>query len=404
MSASELHDCEAVHGYVSRICFKNGPPRRIGAELEFLLAGADVREPVPLTRVRAAFLQAPPFPGGSSLTFEPGGQVELSSPAATGLTALVADLRSDVDQLLEVLAEARLTVLDTAVDPHRPPLRQLTSRRYDAMEAYFDQLEPATPVAERVGRAMMASTAAIQLNLDVGMDVTERWRLLHDLGPVLVAAFANSPTRLGRATGWKSSRQQIWQTLDPTHTRPPAGADPVGAFAELALDAPVMMLRHQARPWLPGPGFTFREWVLSAPRNGRSGPTEDDLAYHLTTLFPPVRPRGWFEVRYVDAQPLEWWPVPVAVLGALLDDPVAASLAAEAAAPAHGRWEEAGRCGLEDPVLRRAAQRCFAIAIESLARHNPLLVGLVARFAETHTEQGRCPADLASAPNREAVG
>ena len=33
-----LDDAEAVHGYVSRVCFKKGPPTRIGAELEFLLA------------------------------------------------------------------------------------------------------------------------------------------------------------------------------------------------------------------------------------------------------------------------------------------------------------------------------------------------------------------------------
>ena len=49
-------------------------------------------------------------------------------------------------------------------------------------------------------------------------------------------------------------------------------------------------------------------------------PDAEDLSTHLTTLFPPVRPRGWFEVRYLDAQPWPWWPVPMAVLHALLDD------------------------------------------------------------------------------------
>ncbi len=399
MSASELHDCEAVHGYISGICFKTGPPSLIGAELEFLTVGADPRTHVPLSRVRAAFLKAPPFPGGSSLTFEPGGQVELSSQAADNLTGLVEVLQSDVDHLLAVLAGAGLTVLDSAVDPERPPIRQLVSPRYDAMESYFDALEQGVPVPERVGRAMMASTAATQLNVDAGTAPAERWQLLHDLGPVLIAAFANSPTRLGRPTGWKSSRQQVWQHLDPSRTSAPLDGDPVAAFTEYALDAPVMMLRHPTQEWRTAPGFTFREWVLSG-----AGPTEDDLAYHLTTLFPPVRPRGWFEVRYLDTQPLQWWPVPIAVLGALLDDGTAESLTAEACEPARGRWLEAARSGLEDPVLLRAAQQCFAIALESLGRSDPLLVDVVTSFGEQFVERGLCPADQQPSPNREAVG
>ncbi|HSV40097.1 MAG TPA: ergothioneine biosynthesis glutamate--cysteine ligase EgtA [Nocardioidaceae bacterium] len=379
MSAEDLHDCESVHGYISRICFKNGPPMRIGAELEFILAGADTRSPVSLPHLRAALQQAPPFPGGSSLTFEPGGQVELSSPAATGLTSLMTSLQADVDQLLLGLAASGLRIVDAAVDPCRPPLRQLVSRRYDAMEAYFDSLEPGVPVSERTGRAMMTTTAATQLNLDVGSTAAHRWRLLHDLGPVLIAAFANSPTRAGRPTGWKSSRQQIWQTLDPARTAPPAGEDPIPAWSDFALDAPVMMQ--------PARG-TFRDWVLSG-----DPPSTDDLDVHLSTLFPPVRPRGWFEVRYLDAQPLRWWPVPIAVLGSLVDDPVAADLATEAAAPARDRWRSAARIGLADPVLGDAARRCFTIALESLERHDPLLVELVARFAEEYTQRDRCPAD-----------
>jgi glutamate--cysteine ligase len=377
-----------VHGYVERICFKNGPPARVGAELEFLLAGADPRKPVSLAQVRNIFRQALPFPGGSSITFEPGGQVELSSPPATSLTALTSALQADVDHLVATVRAAGLSVLETAVDPHRTPRRQVASPRYDAMEAYFDQLEADRDPVDRLGRAMMTATAATQVNVDAGTDVAQRWRLLHDLGPTLVAAFANSPTRLGRSTGWKSSRQEIWQRLDPARTAAPRGPDPVDAFAELALDAPVMMLRHPTGPWRPAPGFTFRDWVLSG-----AGPTEDDLAYHLTTLFPPVRPRGWFEVRYLDAQPLRWWPVPVAVLRSLLDDPLAAGLAAEAAEPARGRWAEAGRLGLGDPVLRRAAKRCFTIAVDALGRHDPVLVDVVSRFAEQYVQRGLSPAD-----------
>ena len=54
---------------------------------------------------------------------------------------------------------------------------------------------------------MMRSTAAIQVNLDLGHgdEVERRWRAAHELGPVLAAAFANSPFGGTGPTGWHQS-------------------------------------------------------------------------------------------------------------------------------------------------------------------------------------------------------
>ncbi len=52
---------------------------------------------------------------------------------------------------------------------------------------------------------MMCGTASVQVCLDARDDskgqsgYRARWRLLHEIGPVLVAAFANSPLRVGAA-------------------------------------------------------------------------------------------------------------------------------------------------------------------------------------------------------------
>ena len=125
--------------------------------------------------------------------------------------------------------------------------------RYAAMEAFFDRGGP-------WGRQMMCATASVQVCLDAGDDCDGptgyrwRWRLLHAIGPVLVAAFANSPLRDGRPTGWESSRQQVWTRMDPGRTRPPplAGdADLPAAWAAYALDAQVMCVR--GRTPLTGP-------------------------------------------------------------------------------------------------------------------------------------------------------
>ena len=111
---------------------------------------------------------------------------------------------------------------------------------------------------------------------------------------------------------------------------------------------------------------------------------------HLTTLFPPVRLRGYLELRYLDMTAPRWWPAIAAVATTLMDDPVAADLATEATERTAQRWTEAARDGLGDAVLAESARRCLAIAAERV----PAGLGpAVADLAEL-IESGRCPGDL----------
>ncbi len=400
----QVDSCESVHGYVAAICFKTGPPVMVGAELEWLVvAPSNPLRPVPIALLRDLLDRAGPLPGGSRITFEPGGQLELSSAPFPGVTACWKGLQSDIGHVEAALAPAGLVLLGTAIDPYRPPARQLTDRRYSAMEAYFDRRGPE-------GRMMMCSTASVQVNLDAGVDaadIARRWDLLCALGPTFVAAFANSPRYAGHETGWKSTRQAVWQRIDASRTSCPRGPDPTTAWADYALDAPVMLQRDRTGRWVTDPGLTFRQWVDG--NGSRPRPTLEDLDYHLTTLFPPVRPRGWFEVRYVDAQPKELWPVPVAVLSALLDDPAAGDRVLAEVEPVAHSWLEAARFGLRHPPIVTAARRCFEIALESLASAgaDPDLTRLVETYHHRYVDRGRCPADdppkpLVRLPEKEA--
>ncbi|MET9021490.1 ergothioneine biosynthesis glutamate--cysteine ligase EgtA [Actinopolymorpha sp. NPDC004070] len=390
---AEVASCDSVHGHIGRICFKTGPPTTVGTEIEWLVVSPDhPRELVPLDLLRTTLDQAGPPPGGSTVTFEPGGQVELSSAPARGVAACWSTLKSDIDHLREALATLDLRLLWTAIDPFREPRRQLSHPRYDAMEAYFDRRGPE-------GRLMMCSTASVQVNLDAGTDaadIARRWRILHAIGPAMVAAFANSPLFAGRQTGWKSARQAVWQRLDPRRTRSPHGPDPVAAWADYALDAPLMMRRDGER-WHSDPGFTFRQWLHLRTDDGH---VLNDLDYHLTTLFPPVRPRGWFEIRYLDVVPAAYWPVPMAVLTALVDDPRAGERALAATAPVVEAWWNAARDGLDHPGLAHAARCCFEAALEALHRQGAerALVNLVDDYRLRYVDRGRCPADDGTDP------
>ncbi len=155
--------------------------------------------------------------------------------------------------------------------------------------------------------------------------------------------------------------------------------------------------RREWGRWEVPRGVTFADW-LSGTLPGR--PSTADLDYHLSTLFPPVRPQGYLEVRYLDTQPVGQWRVPVAVLAALLAEPAVTAAAREACAPAVGRWLQAARLGLRDDPLATAAIAVFELACQALPTLGAPAEAqrLVEEITEHRVRRGRCPADdLASA-------
>ncbi|MBD9722425.1 ergothioneine biosynthesis glutamate--cysteine ligase EgtA [Streptomyces caniscabiei] len=392
-----------VEALVRGICFKTGPPRTLGVELEWHVHELrDPRLPATPARLEAAYAALRDLTLNSSLTVEPGGQLELSSAPAGSLMECVGSVSADLTAVRATLREAGLGISGHGHEPWHPPTRYLHEPRYDAMEIYLDRFGPE-------GRAMMCSSASVQVCLDAGYEEPgplghrRRWWLSHQLGAVLVAAFAHSPLARGEVTGWRSTRQALWAAMDPGRTDAPSlDGDPRTAWARLVLDAPVMCVRADEGPWgVPG-AMTFREWTRSD-----TPPSRADLDYHMTTLFPPVRPRGHLEFRMIDAQPGEdGWIVPLAVTAALFEDPQAAETAyrtvkplAERAgsrpAPRNPLWEAAARDGLADPELREAAVVCFAAAAEALPRlgASPEVLDAVVAYTDRHVARGRCPAD-----------
>jgi glutamate--cysteine ligase len=362
---------EEAEAYVAMVCFKHGPPDRIGVELEWTVHHRDHADrPLDLSLLAGALRDhAPPTvaPGtphvplahGSQVTVEPGGQVEISSPPRTSVGRLLADVESDITELDCLLETAGLRRGESGIDAHRRPSRLLEVPRYAAMQQFLDGRGP-------WGRAMMCSTASTQVCLDAGqlVDVPLRWSALHSIGPALVALFANSAVVEGRRTGWASNRLRATLGTCPPFTHPvPTGEDPVGPWVDRVLAAPVMCVRRTSSHWAPDRPMSFGAWVGGA---GESPPTYDDLDYHLSTLFPPVRPRGYIEVRYLDAQPTESWHQPALLLAALLSSREVAERACELTEMCAARWLTAARRGLEDDTLRSAARRLVELAADHL--------------------------------------
>ena len=372
----------------------------VGLEIETHLVDLDsVAERVPWDRVDPMLDVVRAATGTSAVTLEPGAQLELSGRPAADITTTVAELTADGERARQVLAGLRLGVAPAGADPLRPSRRVNPRSRYRAMERHF-----AATGRAAAGAVMMNSTAAIQVNLQAGPRCgwPERVARAHRLGPTLVAISASSPWLHRRPTGWKSARQRAWAGLDARACGPVPGCvaptpglddtlDPAAAWASYALRAPVSFVRVRENDALAVCGsIPFEQWVRGTVRLGGRAPTAADLAVHMTTLFPPVRLRGYLELRYLDMTGSRWWPAVAAVATTLMDDPVAADLATEATERTTELWTEAARDGLGHATLADSARRCLDIAASRVPAE---LVPAVADLAEL-VQSGRCPGDL----------
>jgi glutamate--cysteine ligase len=286
---------------------------------------------------------------GAYISFEPGGQIEISTAPKPTASEGIDSTQSLVKTLRDAMSNAGIELLARGVDPFNTidavPL-QLQRERYADMTRYFDSVGPS-------GVQMMRQTAALQINLERGEDPKSRWRLVNSLAPIVVALFANSRQYARKPTGWASYRAHLWRTLDPSRTGiiyDEAGH--VERYLRFALDAIAMRGG--------GPGYrAFREWILEPAIN------RDDWLFHLSTLFPEVRPKEFFELRSADTIEPDALAAPVVfVTGLVYDDECARRVSELIGAPSEKLLERAGRLGLADPEIRRITSRLVVLALE----------------------------------------
>ena len=352
-------DRDAAYAQIAAACVVPCRTSRVGLELEFHLVDLDAPEVRPTwERVSDAVLPGPVLPGLSRLTVEPGGQLELSAPPAPDLGTAIARVRADERALRLHCAQRRLGLLAWGGDPVRPAERIHPGQRYVAMEQHY-----AAHGHADAGIRMMTSTASLQVNVDVGDGETggDCWAVLGLIAPLLTALSACSPQLAGERSGWASMRQQTWEGLDARRTGSvDADADLADAWTAYALAAPVMMVAdHEGGATPVHDDVSFGRWLDEPSLLGRA-PTAADLGHHLTTLFPPMRPRGFVEMRCLDATDARWWPGLVAVAGLVQHEDARANVTAICADLPD--VPTAAREGLRHDALRRAAADVIDLA------------------------------------------
>jgi glutamate--cysteine ligase len=381
--------------------------RRIGAEVEVIPVDARSGRPLPLEsragtstleilrragsaagwcERRSAKANVPEvvLPDGGRITFEPGGQIEISSAPNASLSALVGRLRHTIATIAEATPPG-VELLSIGIDPSTPVeevIPQLDAERYRRMLRYFDRIGPS-------GARMMRQTASFQVCVDGGDAPEKTWRALNALAPYVVAMFASSPRYEGRETGHRSYRAHVWRTLDPRRTGLLGlGHDAVEEYLQFALDAPAFLM-----PDVDGSSACFGEWLASGEAS------LNDWCVHLSTLFPEVRPRGYFELRSADVVSPAWYAVPLVFVAGLVYHRPSLDAALDLLGPPdRDLLVRGGRDGLADPVLGATAPVLCDVALEGCAALGADFVEAAdveraAEYFERYTRRGRSPAD-----------
>lgn len=391
-------------------CFapSDSESRIIGAELElipsFRTSGA--RVPAQSAEVSsAAFIRRvaaesgwteeslgrdPPYWtfGAGSLTFEPGGQIELASAPYESASGLIEALHGAVKKLRAAADKFDIELNAIGIEPKLPissvPL-QLRRDRYSRMTDYFSSLGP-------WGVVMMRQTASIQINVDRGKKPRDRWRLLNALAPCLSAIFANSPLYEGKSTGHRSFRAHVWRSLDSDRTGIPLSTDePERRYLEFALNARVMLSGETDYP-------TFRELL------GRGKATMEIWRAHLTTLFPEIRPRDYFEIRSIDSIDVDKIPAAIALIaGIVYDSESSAAAMSLFADPDLASLVTAGSDGLDNSAILETSIALADLALRGCRRLGDSYISfnhfvLAADFFDRYTRKGLSPCDDLASP------
>ncbi|HIP08859.1 MAG TPA: glutamate--cysteine ligase [Rhodospirillales bacterium] len=245
-------------------------------------------------------------PDNSSISLEPGGQIELSGAPLETIHQTCGELTNHLEQVKEVAGELDVGFLGLGYIPKwtLKDINWMPKDRYKIMREYMLK-------KGNLGHHMMLATCTVQVNLDFSSEshMVRMFRTALALQPVATALWANSPFREGSKNGYLSFRSHIWNDTDPDRTGilPFVFEDGFGfeRYVDYMLDVPMYFVYRDGQ-YIDVSGESFRDF-LKGKLGALSGkkPTLKDWEDHMTTAFPEVRLKRFLEMRGADGGPWE---------------------------------------------------------------------------------------------------
>ena len=240
-------------------------------------------------------------PDGSSITLEPGGQLELSGAPLETIHQTCRETTGHLDQVKGVAEALKVGFLGMGYTPTwtMDDIEWMPKGRYKIMRSYM-------PKRGSLGLEMMAATCTVQVNLDFSDEarMVKMFRTSLALQPIATALWANSPLRHGKKNGFLSFRSHIWTDTDPDRAGmlPFVFEDGFGfaRYVDYLLDVPMYFVYRDGK-YIDASGQSFRDFMAGKlPALPGERPTIKDWDDHLTVAFPEVRLKRFLEMRGAD--------------------------------------------------------------------------------------------------------
>ncbi len=149
---------------------------------------------------------------GTSITLEPGGQLELSGAPLRTVHETCDEFHTHLALMKRVSEPLGIVWLGLGIHPVHTvdEIPQMPKERYRIMRSYL-------PTRGDLALEMMYTTAAVQANFDFAdeADMVAKLRTALALSPIVSAMFANSSLSGGKANGFISRRVALWKQVDP---------------------------------------------------------------------------------------------------------------------------------------------------------------------------------------------
>jgi glutamate--cysteine ligase len=299
----------------------------------------------------------------SSVTLEPGAQLELSGAPHLDLHAANLELEQHHAELTEISADLGIAWCSVGFHPlaRRQDLPWVPKLRYAIMREYL-------PTLGDGALDMMQRTATVQANLDYTSeaDAMRKLSIMLRLSPLVHAMTSHSPVTEGRLVSSGSLRGDVWTRMDTHRSGLPERLWLerdlcYGDYIEWALDAGMFLFKRHGEV-IPNTGQSFRDFLRRGFQGHRA--TISDWKLHLNTLFPEVRLKNTLEARSADAQPSETTMSVPALWVGLMYDPIALD---HAEALAHGFGYEAIRVARPSLIESGLRARIGARTVAELA-------------------------------------
>lgn len=257
---------------------------------------------------------------GSTVTLEPGSQLEISSPPRKSALEVDADLRAFVTEFRRATAGLDVALTGIGLNPFSATQEvELGPKpRYRIMTDYLSKTGD-------LALDMMRRTCSVHVTFDYRdeAEALAMQRVAFAVTPVVVSMFACSPLEKGVPNGFKSFRWEVWHRTDPDRCGVLPGVfDPgfsLARYVERVLDVPLIFIVRDGI-YRPAHGFPARSWFAGEWQPLGMEPEIQDLEWVINQTFRDARLRKYLECRAADFPSPALATAPVALWTGLLYD------------------------------------------------------------------------------------